>query len=153
MKEIPLGTGEVLREGTDLCILAVGNMVGPAHEAAERLEKKGLAVGVANCRFIKPLDEALILKAASRAGGLITVEENALQGGFGSAVLELLEEHNVRCPVRRLGVPDGFVEHGTQAELRAGLGLDADGITKTAIEFAEELEKGEDKAACRGALA
>ncbi|MBW7956909.1 MAG: 1-deoxy-D-xylulose-5-phosphate synthase [Deltaproteobacteria bacterium] len=128
MRQIPLGKAEVLKEGKDAAILAIGNMVHPALEAAGRLEKAGVKAGVINARFAKPLDSECILKAASSAGALLTVEESSLQGGFGSAVLELLEERGVQVPVKRLGVPDEFIEHGSQEELRARLGLTAEGI-------------------------
>ncbi|MCP3676403.1 MAG: 1-deoxy-D-xylulose-5-phosphate synthase [Deltaproteobacteria bacterium] len=128
MKELPLGKAEVLREGGDITILVTGTMVYPALEAAEAVGGEGIAAGVVNCRFIKPLDEELIVDLASRKTRLLTVEESALQGGFGSAVLELLEDRGVTCEIKRMGVPDRFVEHGTQQELRALLGLDSSGI-------------------------
>ncbi|WKZ31971.1 MAG: 1-deoxy-D-xylulose-5-phosphate synthase [Thermodesulfobacteriota bacterium] len=132
MRQIPLGMAEVLKEGKDAAILAIGNMVHPALEAAGRLEKAGVKAGVINARFAKPLDAECILQAASSAGALLTVEEGSLQGGFGSAVLELLEERGVQVPVKRLGVPDEFIEHGSQEELRARLGLTAEGIEAAA---------------------
>lgn len=140
LKEIPIGTAEVLKSG-EVCILALGTMVQPALEASSRLEKEGIKAGVVNCRFVKPLDEGCILKMASSPQGIVTVEENALQGGFGSAVMELLEEHSIKCPVRRIGVPDEFIEHGTQEELRAQLGLDAEGIVRAVRLFVSENKK------------
>ncbi|MFQ5586408.1 MAG: 1-deoxy-D-xylulose-5-phosphate synthase [Thermodesulfobacteriota bacterium] len=128
MEELPIGKAEVLREGHDVTILATGAMVYPALEAAEAVGEEGIAAGVVNCRFIKPLDEELIVNLASRQTRLLTVEENALQGGFGSAVLELLEERGITGEVRRMGVPDRFIEHGSQQELRGLLGLDSRGI-------------------------
>jgi 1-deoxy-D-xylulose-5-phosphate synthase len=130
LKEISPGSATVLKEGTDVTIIALGTMVTPALEAAKRLETSGIKAGVINARFVKPLAEELILKAAAVAGAIVTVEENALQGGFGSAVLELFEEHGVSVSVRRIGVPDEFVEHGTQDELRSRIGLDGNGIEK-----------------------
>lgn len=104
-------------------------MVYPALETAELLAGEGLNLAVANMRFIKPLDRELILALADRIGRLVTVEENVLQGGFGSAVLELLEETGRSdVVVTRLGFPDAFVEQGEQWELRARYGLDAAGI-------------------------
>ena len=132
LMEIPAGKAEVLREGSDLTLLAIGSMVEPALDAAVALEKDGIKAGVINCRFIKPLDEEAILKAAFSTGALLTVEEHALAGGFGSAVLELLEARGYRCAVKRVGVGDEFIEHGTQEELRAMLGLDAAGVEKAA---------------------
>jgi 1-deoxy-D-xylulose-5-phosphate synthase len=104
-------------------------MVAPALEAAETLaQQDGINVRVIDARFVKPLDREMILKAAAETGTLITVEENALPGGFGSAVLECLEEAGVTVPVKRLGIPDRFIEQGPQQRLREDLGLDAAGI-------------------------
>ena len=131
LRTIPLGKAEVLKPGSVLTVIAIGTMVAPAMEAVEKLNREGIRAGLINARFAKPLDEEAILKAAS-FGALLTVEENALQGGFGSAVLELLEERGVSVPVRRLGVPDEFIEHGTQEELRSRIGLDSAGIEAAA---------------------
>ena len=133
MRLIPLGQAEVLKEGKDATIIAIGTMVQPAVQAAERLEKAGIRTGVVNARFAKPLDAECICKAAATTGAIITVEENALQGGFGSAVLELFEEKGVSIPVKRIGVPDEFIEHGSQEELRARLGLTVEGIEAAVV--------------------
>jgi 1-deoxy-D-xylulose-5-phosphate synthase len=128
-RSLPIGRGELLRDGADAAILAVGTMVYPALEAVELLAGEGLNLAVANMRFIKPLDRELILALADKTGRLVTVEENVLQGGFGSAVLELLEEAGRSdVAVTRIGFPDAFVEQGEQWELRARYGLDAAGI-------------------------
>jgi 1-deoxy-D-xylulose-5-phosphate synthase len=128
-RSLPIGRGELLRDGADAAILAVGTMVYPALEAVELLAGEGLNLAVANMRFIKPLDRELILALADKTGRLVTVEENVLQGGFGSAVLELLEEAGRSdVAVTRIGFPDAFVEQGEQSELRARYGLDAAGI-------------------------
>jgi 1-deoxy-D-xylulose-5-phosphate synthase len=135
---IPIGEAEVLKTGKDLMILAVGNMVHPSTAAAEALESRGLSVGVVNARFIKPLDPELpdILGKASR---VLVVEEGALPGGFGAAVIELLNDTGRGgIPVRRLGLPDAFVEHGSPAELRRECGLDVEGITSVALDFCGE---------------
>jgi len=129
------GTAEVLLEGPDVTLLALGSMVSPAMEAARELEKSGIKAGVVNARFVKPLDEELIVRLAGTSGAIVTLEEGALAGGFGSAVLELFEQRGVNCSVKRIGVPDAFVEHGTQDELRAALGLDAGGIEETVKAF------------------
>lgn len=128
---IPIGKAERLREGTDLLIIAFGSMVMPSLEAASLLEKEGISVGVINCRFAKPLDPGLADEARS-AGRALVVEENIRQGGLGSAVLEMLSEAGVYVPLRRLGLPDKFVEHGPQSVLRSELGLDVAGIMKEA---------------------
>ncbi|HEX8960916.1 MAG TPA: 1-deoxy-D-xylulose-5-phosphate synthase [Geobacteraceae bacterium] len=139
---LPIGKGEVLAEGDDLAILAIGVTVYPAVEAAALLKEKGIRAAVVNARFVKPLDRELILGWARRTGHLVTVEENALQGGFGSAVLELLEEERVTgAKVKRLGIPDRFIEQGPQSQLRKDLGLDAAGIAATVEAFLTGKEK------------
>jgi 1-deoxy-D-xylulose-5-phosphate synthase len=123
-----VGKGELLRPGRDGAILAVGNMVYPALAAAEALAGEGIDLAVANARFVKPLDRELLRELAA-TGRLVTVEENVRQGGFGSAVLECLEEEGVSgVQVLRLGYPDRFIEQGEQPELHARYGLDAAGI-------------------------
>lgn len=133
---LPIGKGELLRDGTDLTIIAIGSTVMPAAEAAETLAASGISAQVINARFIKPLDGEMILKAASATGRVLTVEENVLQGGFGSAVLELLHDNGcAQVKVKRLGIPDCYIEHGTQAQLRRDLGIDTEGIVAAAKEF------------------
>lgn len=135
-KEIPIGRGEQLLDGEDLAIVAIGSTVYPAMQAAELLNNRGIRATVINARFVKPLDRELILAAAARTGNLLTVEENALQGGFGTAVLELLSDEGKNdIRVKRIGIPDRFIEQGSQAQLRADLGLDAAGIAATAEAF------------------
>jgi 1-deoxy-D-xylulose-5-phosphate synthase len=129
LKALPIGQAEVLRTGADGVILAVGVMVYPACEAANALAAEGIDLAVVNARFIKPLDRDLILSLARSSGIFFTVEENALMGGFGSAVLELLEEEGVQgTRVTRFGYPDCFIEQGEQPELRKMYGLDSEGI-------------------------
>jgi 1-deoxy-D-xylulose-5-phosphate synthase len=130
------GKGEALLDGTDMTIVAIGATVYPSLQAAESLRVKGLSVGVVNARFVKPLDAELILGVARRSGRILTVEENALQGGFGSAVLELLHDNVLQnIHVRRLGLPDHFIEQGSQARLRTVVGIDAEGIAAAAVEL------------------
>ena len=133
LQKVPIGQAEVLREGEDLLILALGSSVYPALDAAAMLEEQGFSATVVNARFIKPLDEDLILTLAARHGRVLTVEENVLAGGFGSAVLELLVDRELSVAVKRLGIPDTFVEHGSPAILRQKYGLNADGILKGAL--------------------
>ncbi|MDH4229835.1 MAG: 1-deoxy-D-xylulose-5-phosphate synthase [Nitrospirota bacterium] len=128
---IPVGSAETLQAGSDMAILAVGSMVTPALEAARLLAQEGFSVRVVDPRFIKPLDEEAMLAAAD-TGTVLTVEENALAGGFGSAVLECFERHGVTPRVRRMGIPDRFIEQGPQDHLRAELGLCTEGIADTA---------------------
>ncbi|MDR3578620.1 MAG: 1-deoxy-D-xylulose-5-phosphate synthase [Oryzomonas sp.] len=134
---LPVGRAELLREGSDGVLLALGTMVYPALEAAELLKKDhGIGLAVVNARFVKPLDETLILELARRHGRIVTLEENALPGGFGTAVLELLEQHNITgVPVLRLGYPDRYIPQGDQRELRAMLGLDTPGIAASVHTF------------------
>jgi len=136
LKSIEIGKGEQLLDGNDLTIVAIGATVYPALQAADALRLKGFSVGVVNARFVKPLDAELIFNVARRTGRIMTVEENALQGGFGSAVLELLYDNNMQnVKVRRLGLPDHYIEQGSQAQLRKDVGIDAVGITTAALEF------------------
>ncbi|MFO7982109.1 MAG: 1-deoxy-D-xylulose-5-phosphate synthase [Desulfuromonadales bacterium] len=134
---LEIGKGEKLRDGSDGVILAVGTMVKPALEAAEALAEEGVEIAVVDPRFIKPLDRDLLVDEGRRTKKVVTVEENVLQGGFGSAVLELFEQEGVANDVQvmRLGLPDAFIEQGTQKELRAAYGLDADGIGERIREF------------------
>jgi 1-deoxy-D-xylulose-5-phosphate synthase len=126
---LEIGKGEVLRRGKDVAVFAIGSTVYPALQAAEELSREGIDVGVVNCRFVKPLDESLICATAASLKKVVTVEENVLMGGFGSAVLELFEKKGL-CDiiVKRLGIADEFVQHATQAELRQLYGIDAEGI-------------------------
>jgi len=136
LRPLEIGKAEVLREGDDVAILALGSMVAPAVEAAKRLEADGVRAAVVNARFCKPLDRTLILSLAARTGRIVTVEEHALMGGFGSAVLECLAEAglaNVR--VKRLGVPDRFIEHAKPEEQLAQCGLTPAGIRQAALEL------------------
>jgi 1-deoxy-D-xylulose-5-phosphate synthase len=128
-RAIPVGSAEVLTEGVDVLILAIGQMVPRCLVAHRMLEKEGIGTTVVNCRFVKPLDGDLIARLAKKIPHILTVEENTLQGGFGSAVLELIADRQVG-PVtfKRLGIPDQFIEHGAVSVLRKKYGLDADGI-------------------------
>jgi len=137
LSPLPVGKAEVLRTGSDGLIVALGSMVIPALEAAGLLEEQhGIRLTVVNARFVKPLDNGLILELAGNFDSLITVEENALQGGFGTAVLELLEEHGLSgTRVLRLGYPDSYIPQGEQHELRAMLGLDPAGMCSAVRSF------------------
>jgi 1-deoxy-D-xylulose-5-phosphate synthase len=132
---VVIGQGEKLRDGTDAVVAAVGTGVEAAMAAAELLAEEGLSLSVLDARFVKPLDAKLLVAEAQRCGKVITVEENALMGGFGSAVLETLNDYGVLVPVCRFGLPDRFVEQGSQAELRERLGLDAKSLAGTIREF------------------
>jgi 1-deoxy-D-xylulose-5-phosphate synthase len=122
------GRAELLRQGSDLAMLAVGPQVYSALEAAELLAGRGRQAAVINCRYIKPLDEGLIMEWAERAGHLLTIEENVLAGGFGSSVLEFLSRVGWRGECDRLGIPDCYVQHGDRLLLCRDYGLDPKGI-------------------------
>jgi 1-deoxy-D-xylulose-5-phosphate synthase len=136
---VSLGRSELLRDGADMVFMAAGNTVLPALKAAERLAASGIHAAVVNARFIKPLDTELILSMAARIPRIITVEEHALQGGFGSAVMECLNDAGrSSMMLKRIGIPDFFIEQGSLDRLRAAYGLDEDGICKTALAFIKE---------------
>jgi len=129
LHEIPIGQGEVLRNGKDVAILAIGNMVAPALEAAKELATSGVEATVVNARFAKPLDSELILSLAGHIKHMVTVEENTLCGGFGSSVDRLLQEAGISdIEINNIGIPDEYVEQGTQDILRAKYSLNAEGI-------------------------
>ena len=129
---LPIGRSETLRSGGDVAILALGAMVLPAERAADLLAADGIAATVVNARFIKPLDERLILDLAARCGSIVTVEENVRAGGFGSAVLELLHARELLIPARILAIPDRVFEHASQGRLRELAGLSAAQIAQAA---------------------
>lgn len=143
-RPIPVGQAEVLREGKDTVILAVGNMVKTALESAAVLEKRGIDAAVINARFVKPLDSSLIIKYALKTGKVFTMEDHVLAGGFGSAVLELFSERGLTgVQLNRFGIPDTFVEHGDPASLRSRYNLTPEKLAKS-IEgaFASKVRKG-----------
>jgi 1-deoxy-D-xylulose-5-phosphate synthase len=152
LTDIPLGTGEIRRQGKGgVAILAFGTMVAPAIAAGERLDAT-----VANMRFIKPLDIELVRRLADSHDALVTVEEGALMGGAGSAVAEALAAAGIVKPLLQLGLPDRFIDHGDAAQLLAMCGLDADGIAASiARRFGGDggsaLGGGEDKGVAAGA--
>ncbi len=126
MKALPVGRGEVRRTGKKVAILAFGSMLAPALAAAEQLDAT-----VVNMRFVKPLDSELVLRMAREHSLLVTVEENTLQGGAGSAVAECLAQHGVLIPILHLGLPDRFIEQGDTAKMLADCGLDSVGIVNS----------------------
>ena len=131
-----LGKAEVYRWGQDGMFFAFGALFPTCVKAADRLREEGLDIGVVNARFCKPIDTAVLLRALNETGFVITVEENALAGGFGSAVLEAANGAGARTDhIRCLGIPDQFIEHGERNELLADLGLDIDGLVATAKEM------------------
>ncbi|NUK31104.1 1-deoxy-D-xylulose-5-phosphate synthase [Parageobacillus sp. VR-IP] len=124
LKEIPIGTWEVLREGSDLAILTFGTTISMALEAAEKLAKENVSVKVVNARFIKPMDEKMLHDLLESNVPILTIEEAVLQGGFGSAVLEFAHDHGYhQAVINRMGIPDRFIEHGSVKELLNEIGL------------------------------
>jgi 1-deoxy-D-xylulose-5-phosphate synthase len=139
-KALPIGKGEILREGEDLALVALGSEVYPALEAAGLLAERGIRAAVINARFIKPLDEELLLETARKYRRVVTVEEAALAGGFGSAVMELFEMRGLNeVEVHRVGVHDHFVTHGAQSLMREKEGLDATRIASQVEAWFPEL--------------
>ena len=129
MTALPVGRGEVRREGKRVAILAFGSMLAPALEAGEQLNAT-----VANMRFVKPLDRELAFKLATTHDVIVTVEENVVMGGAGSAVAESLAADGLSAAVLMLGLPDHFVEHGDPQQLLSDCGLDAAGIVRAVRE-------------------
>ena len=139
-KALSIGQGEILRDGYDVALVAVGVTVHQAMEAADRLAQEGISAAVVNARFIKPLDAVLIEKVAKQVKCMLTVEEGSRMGGFGSAVLECLSEANLwHVPTKVLGLPDWYIEQGPQELLREKYGLTADGIYHEAKALMERI--------------
>jgi len=131
LRTIDTGSWEVLREGADAAVLAVGSMVHPALQAAQDLSQKTIDVTVVNCRYVKPLDEGILKELIRRHDHLITIEENVLAGGFGDAVMEYLERNRAReTVVSCMGLPDHFIEHGARDRLLKDVELSAGGICR-----------------------
>ncbi len=143
LKELEIGKAEMLKEGSDLAIWAIGHHVHTALLAAEELERKGIKASVINARFVKPLDMELLERTARDFGKIVTIEENALMGGFGSAILEALADKGFSdVRVRRLGLPDRFIQHGSQQLLRKEVGLDVDSVVSACKEIMESVSAG-----------
>jgi len=136
---IPFGKGELIQSGKDVLLLAVGTMVDSALQVAENLALRGISAGVINARFIKPLDEDLIIPAVESARLVATMEENVRRGGFGSGVLELLAERNILKPVVQFGIPDQFIKFATRDEQIREAGLDVPAMTAKLLESCKQL--------------
>ena len=141
-KALAIGEAELLHEGADLVIAAIGQTVVPSLRAAQDLAPLGIHATVVNARFVKPLDRGLLGTLLARAPRLITVEDHVTAGGFGSAVLEFLADEGINgIEIRRLGVPDRFISHGTQDELRKICGFDKDAIAQAALQMVRRSKK------------
>ncbi len=133
---IPIGRGEILKNGDDILILAIGRSVSDALDAHSLLLEKGISATIVNCRFVKPIDSDMICALGKKIPKIITVEENVLQGGFGSAVLECLCDNGIMgFNLKRIGIPDKFIEHGNQALLRSKYHLDVPSIVDAAVDL------------------
>jgi 1-deoxy-D-xylulose-5-phosphate synthase len=139
-KEIEIGKGEIIKEGSDIAILSVGNMVLNSVKAAEILKEKGIDAEVINMRFVKPLDAELLKYAFGKFQKLITIEDNSIIGGFGSAVSEFAEQYRYKNDIILHGLPDKFIEHGKPEELYHILKLDAEGIAGIIEQFLIEVK-------------
>ncbi len=140
---LPIGRAEVLREGEDIALWAIGSMVYPALYAAEELKREGIEATVVNARFVKPLDEDLLMEHVKGIGRVLTVEENVLPGGFGSSVLETLERNGVSGErLNRLGLPDQVIEQGSPDIIREKFGLIPKGIARMAWQLLKVRERG-----------
>jgi 1-deoxy-D-xylulose-5-phosphate synthase len=138
LKALPVGEAELLCDGDDAAVVAIGTMAHEALEAASELGARGISTAVLNARFVKPLDRERITALARRCRALVTVEEHAGQGGFGAAVLELLVDAGIQVPTRCLAIPDRIVEHGDRGVICAELGLDAAGIARAVTDLLAE---------------
>ncbi|MFA6392145.1 MAG: 1-deoxy-D-xylulose-5-phosphate synthase [Patescibacteria group bacterium] len=139
---IPVGKSEVLREGKDLLLIAIGSTVETAISAAGKLSEKGIDTCVINARFVKPLDTEMINSKSEQIKKVIVIEENSVMGGFGSAILEQFADNNITdIKIKLIGIPDSFIEQGTQSILRQKLGLDVEGIVKESLLLIEKNHK------------
>ena len=137
-----IGKGECLKEGKDLAVITIGTMATSAKKAIELVEKEqNASIAHYDIRFLKPLDEAMLHEVAKNFKKIITIEDGVINGGFGSAVLEFMSDNNYAVQVKRLGIPDSFIEHGTPEELYHMLELDVEGIAGSISEVLKNLKQ------------
>jgi len=136
-QEIEIGKGRQLREGDDLAILTIGHIGNYATAVCDKLRKQGISIAHFDMRFVKPLDEELLIQVFSKHNKIITVEDGCIQGGFGSAILEFMADNNYSALVKRLGIPDKVVEHGEQHELHRECNFDETGIEEAVLALLE----------------
>lgn len=142
---VTLGNAEVLRDGKDVALIALGSMVYPALEVAVQLKAQGVDATVVNARFVKPLDRTLLRQLATQIGTLVSLEEGQVAGGFGSAVSEALDVMQLsRVPLLRVGLPDQFVEHATRTQLLKLCQLDPDSLTRRIVSWYSTLKSPAD---------
>lgn len=135
--ELKIGKSEIINDGNDIAILAVGSMVNYAEKVVQQLKEKNISAALFNMRFIKPLDTELLNEVTQKFKKIVTLEENSIVGGFGSAVLEYFNQMNYKNDVKLIGIPDKFIDHGTQQELHKIIGIDPDGISEIVQNFLE----------------
>jgi 1-deoxy-D-xylulose-5-phosphate synthase len=135
--ELKIGKAEIINDGNDIAILAVGSMVNYAEKVVQQLKGKNISAALFNMRFIKPLDTELLNEVTQKFKKIVTLEENSIVGGFGSAVLEYFNQMNYKNDVKLIGIPDKFIDHGTQQELHKIIGIDPDGISEIVQNFLE----------------
>lgn len=141
-RQIPIGSWEIVKEGSDAVILTFGTTIPMAMEAANRLEKQGISVKVINARFLKPMDENMLMKVLNENKPILTIEEAVLQGGFGSAVLEFAHDHGYyQSVIDRMGIPDQFIEHGDVQALLEEIGLTSDEVVKRLMILAHKKQQ------------
>ena len=142
MTEMEIGKGECLKTGKDMAVITIGTMAISAAKAIEQVEKEqNASIAHYDIRFLKPLDEALLHEVAKNFKKIITIEDGVINGGFGSAVLEFMSDNNYAVQVKRLGIPDSFIEHGTPEELYQMLGLDSEGIAESISEVLKSIKQ------------
>jgi 1-deoxy-D-xylulose-5-phosphate synthase len=135
LEEIKIGTGRKVQDGKNIAVLSIGPLGNYIKEASQILQKQGISVAHYDMRFVKPLDEGMLHEIFSQFDRVITLEDGCLQGGFGSAVLEFMVDHAYYSRLKRLGIPDGIVEHGEPSDLHKECGIDTDGIVKSILEL------------------
>ncbi|HPB68057.1 MAG TPA: transketolase C-terminal domain-containing protein, partial [Candidatus Omnitrophota bacterium] len=144
-EKLTLGYPQVIKDGDDILLLALGSMVRPAMQAAQELAKDGISAKVVNARFAKPLNPGMFMKEISKFKKIVTLEEGVVEGGFGSAVLELLHtypEHKNAIEIKMIHLPSEFIQHGARSLLLKHCGLDAEGLTKTIKGFMKSPKNG-----------
>ena len=141
LKQLPIGKWEVLQDGNDATILTFGTMIPVAEKAIERLNQAGHSIRLINANSVKPLDEEMLKKVAEEGTPILTIEESVLQGGFGSAVMEFYNESGLQVEIKRLGIPDWFIEHGSVGELYEEIGLTPENVADTLVKMLPRKQK------------